>query len=90
MNVCQRRCTLSGGGCSVGEVSGVVNVATHDVCPACARLMAIVAQRACGTGVTNLDLVSVRSVVPNLVPKRFGVAPVRGADMGFCHWGGSC
>jgi hypothetical protein len=37
----------------------------------------------------NLDLVSVCPAVPNLVPSRFGVAPVRGADTGFHHWGGS-
>ncbi len=31
----------------------------------------------------NLDLVAVLPAVPNLVPSRFGVAPVRGADTGF-------
>ncbi len=39
---------------------------------------------------SNLDLVSMCSAVPDLVPSRFGVAPVGGADTGFCHWGGSC
>jgi hypothetical protein len=39
--------------------------------------------------VDNLDLVAVRPAVPNLVPSRFGVAPVRGADTGFHHRGGS-
>ncbi len=53
-------------------------------------LMAGPAQRACGTGVANLDLVSMCPAVPDLAPtSRFGVAPVRGADTGFCHWGGS-
>ncbi len=35
----------------------------------------------------NLDLVAMRPAVPDLVPSRFGVAPVRGADTGF-HQGG--
>jgi hypothetical protein len=87
MNVCW--CALSGGGCRGGRVSGVVSVATHDVCPGCAGLMAGLGQRACGTSVANLDLVSMCPAVPNLVPSRFGVAPVRGADTGFHHWGGS-
>ncbi len=37
----------------------------------------------------NLDLVAMRPAVPGLVPSRFGVAPVRGAEMGFRHGGGS-
>jgi hypothetical protein len=37
--------------------------------------------------VANLDLVAVHPAVPNLVPSRFGVAPVRGADTGFCQGG---
>jgi hypothetical protein len=61
-------CTPSGGGCSVGGVSGIVNVATHDVCPGGARLMAGLALHACGTGVANLDLVTMHPAVPNLVP----------------------
>jgi hypothetical protein len=40
--------------------------------------------------VSNLELVSMCPAVPNLVPSRFGVAPVGGADMGFHHWGRSC
>jgi hypothetical protein len=87
MNV--RWCTLSGGGCSSGGVSGIVNVATHDVCLGCAGLMASLVRRACGTGVANLDLVTVRPAVPGLVPSRFGVVPVRGADTCFHQWGGS-
>jgi hypothetical protein len=87
MNVCW--CTPSGGECSSGRVSGIVSVATHDVCPGCARLMAGLAQCACGAGVANFDLVTLCPAVPKLVPSRFGVAPVRGADTGFRHWGGS-
>jgi hypothetical protein len=91
MNV--RWCAPSGGGCSGGRVSDVVSVATHDVHPGCAKLVAGLAQRACGAGVANLDLVTMRPAVPNLVPCRFGAAPVRGADMGFhqqgrSHWCG--
>ncbi len=88
MNVCW--CATSGGGCSSGRVSNVVGVANHDVCPGCAGLMAGLARHACGTGVANLDLVAVRLAVTNLFPSRFGVAPVRGADTGFRHWGRSC
>jgi hypothetical protein len=39
--------------------------------------------------VANLNLVAVRPAVPNFVPRRFCVAPVRGADTGFCQGGGS-
>jgi hypothetical protein len=53
----------SGGRCSGGGVSNVVSAATHDVCPGCARLMAGPAQCACGAGVVNLDLVTVRPAV---------------------------
>jgi hypothetical protein len=66
-----------------------VSAATHDVCPGCAGLMAGPAQRACGAGVANLDLVTMRPAVPNLVPSRFGVAPVRGAAMVIRQGGGS-
>jgi hypothetical protein len=38
----------------------------------------------------NLDLVAVRPAVSNLVPSRFGVVPVRGADTGVHQGGGSC
>jgi hypothetical protein len=38
MNVCWW--APLGEGCSVGRVSGAVNVATHDVCPGRAGLMA--------------------------------------------------
>jgi hypothetical protein len=82
-------CTQSGGVCSIGRVSSIVNVATHDVCPGCAGLMDGLAQQACGAGVANLDLISVCPAVPDFVPSRFGVAPVRGVDTGFCHWGRS-
>ncbi len=51
--------------------------------------MAGLVRQACGAGVANLDLVSVRLVLPNLVPSRFCVAPVRGVDMSFYQWGGS-
>jgi hypothetical protein len=88
MNV--RWCTPSGGGCSGGRVTGIVSVATHDVYPGCAGLMAGLAQQACEAVVSNLDLVPVCPAVPNLVPSRFGVAPVGGADMGFRQWGVSC
>ncbi len=37
----------------------------------------------------NLDLVTMRPAVLDLVPSRFGVAPVRGADMGIHQGGGS-
>ncbi len=37
----------------------------------------------------NLDLVAVCQAVPDLVPSRFGVALVRGADMGFYQGGRS-
>jgi hypothetical protein len=88
VNVCW--CTPSGGGCSGGRVTGVVSVATHDVSPGHAGLIAGLAQQACGAVVSNLDLVSVCPAVPDLVPSRFIVASVGGVDMGFCHWGGSC
>ncbi len=65
-----------------------MNVATHDVCPGCTGMMAGLARQACGTGVANLDLVSMCPAVLDLVPSRFGVAPVRGVDTGFRHWGG--
>jgi hypothetical protein len=39
--------------------------------------------------VANLNLVAVHPAVPNLVPCRFGVAPVRGVDTGFRQWGRS-
>ncbi len=61
-----------------------MSVATRDVCPGCTGQMAGLVRRACGAGVANLDLVPKRPAVPNLVSCRFGVAPVRGADMGFC------
>jgi hypothetical protein len=79
----------SGGGCSSGRVSGIVGVATHDVCLGFTQLMAGLVQQACGTGGANLDLVSMCPAVLDLIPSRFGVAPVRGADMGFPHWSGS-
>jgi hypothetical protein len=85
MNVCW--CTPTGGGCNGCRVSNVVSVAIHDVCPGCAGLIASLARCACGAGVANLDLVPLRPAVPDLVLCRFGVAPVRGADMGF-HWRG--
>ncbi len=34
----------------------------------------------------NLDVVTVCPAVPDLVPSRFGVAPVRGADTGLRQW----
>ncbi len=37
----------------------------------------------------NLDLVVVCPAVPDLVPSRFGVDPVRGANMGFGQGGGT-
>jgi hypothetical protein len=83
-------CTPSGGGCSGGRVSNVVSIATHDVCLGCTVLMARLARCACGAGVTNLNLVPMRPAVPDLVPCRFGVAPVRRVDTGFHQWGGSC
>jgi hypothetical protein len=66
-----------------------VSVATHDVYPGCAGLMAGLARRAFGAGVVNLDLVLVRPAVIDLVPSRIGVAPVRGMDMGFHQRGKS-
>jgi hypothetical protein len=84
-----RWCAPSGGGCSRGGVSNIVSAATHDVCPGCAGLMASPVQRACGAGVANLDLVTVRPAVPNFVTSRFGVAPVRGVDTGIRQGGGS-
>jgi hypothetical protein len=87
MNV--RWCAPSVGGCSGVWVSDVVSASTHGVCPGCTGLMAGPAQRACGTGVANLDLVTVHPAVPDLVPSRFGVAPVRGADTGICQGGWS-
>jgi hypothetical protein len=85
MNVCW--CTLSGGGGSGGRVTVILSVATHDSCLGCAGLMAGLARRACGAVMSNLYLVSVCPAVPDLVPNRFGVAPVGGANMDFCHWG---
>ncbi len=35
--------------------------------------------------VANLNLVTVHPAVPNLVPSWFGVAPLRGEDMGVCQ-----
>jgi hypothetical protein len=87
MNI--RWCALSGQGCSKGRVSNVASVATHDNRPGCAKLMAGSAQHACGAGVANLDLVTMCPAVPNLVPSRSGVAPVRGADTKVCQGGGS-
>jgi hypothetical protein len=87
MNV--RWCASSGGGCSGGGVSNIVSAATHDVRPGCTRLMAGLAQCACGAGVANLDLVTMHPAVPDLVPSRFGVAPVRGADTGVRQGGRS-
>ncbi len=37
----------------------------------------------------NLDLVTLHLAVPDLVPSRFGVAPVRGADTGVRQGGRS-
>jgi hypothetical protein len=87
MNV--RWCALSGGGCSRGGVTNVVSAATHDDRPGCAGLMAGPARSACGTGVANLDLVTMHPAVPNLVPSRFDVAPVKGVDMGIPQGGRS-
>ncbi len=83
MNV--RWCASSGGECSGGRVTGVVCVASHDVHPGCTGLMAGLVRQAYEAVVANLDLVSVCPAVPNLVPSRFGVAPVGGADSGFRH-----
>jgi hypothetical protein len=83
-------CTSSGGGCSGGRVTGILSVATHDVCLGRARLMASLGQQACGDVVSNFDLVSMCPAVPDFVPSRFGVAPMGGADTGIHHWGGSC
>jgi hypothetical protein len=83
-------CAPSGGGCSGGRVTGIVSVATHDVCPGHGGLMAGLAQQACGAVVSNLDLVFMCPAVPDLAPSRFGVALVGVADAGFHHWGGSC
>jgi hypothetical protein len=80
MNV--RWCIPSSGGCRGGGVSNVVSAATHDVCLGCAGQVASPAQRACGTGVANLDLVTMHPVVPDHVQSRFGVAPVQGANTG--------
>ncbi len=88
MNV--RGCAPSGGGCSSGRLTGVLSVATHDVCLGHAVLMAGLAQQACGGVVSNLDLVSTCPVVPDLAPSRFGIAPVGGADRGLHHWSRSC
>jgi hypothetical protein len=68
-----RWCAPSGGGYRGVGISNVVSAATHDVCPGCTGLMASPVQRACGAGVANLDLVTMRPAVPNLVPSRFGV-----------------
>ncbi len=51
--------------------------------------MAGLARQACGTGVANLDLLSVHPAVTDLIPSRFGVVPVRGVDTSFRQWGGS-
>jgi hypothetical protein len=51
--------------------------------------MAGPARHAYGAGVANLDLVTMRLAVPDLVPSRFGVALVRGADTGIRQGGGS-
>ncbi len=45
MNV--RWCIPSGGGCSGGRVTSNLSVATHDVCPGHAGLMAGLARQAC-------------------------------------------
>ncbi len=66
-----------------------MSAATHDVCLGCAGLMAGPAQRACGAGVANLDLVTVHPAVLDLVPRRLCVAPVRGADTGIRQGGRS-
>ncbi len=66
-----------------------MSAATHEVCPVCTGLMVGPAQCACGAGVANLDLVTVRPAVPDLVPSRFGVASVRGVDTGDHQGGGS-
>ncbi len=87
MNV--RWCAPSGGGCSRGGVSNVVSAATHDVCSGCAGLMTSPAGRAYGAGVANLDIVTMHLAVPNIIPSRFGVAPVRGVNMGVRQGGGS-
>jgi hypothetical protein len=55
----------------------------------CAWLMAGLAQHACGAGVANLDLVTMRPAIPDLFPSRFDTALAKGADMGFCQGGGS-
>jgi hypothetical protein len=86
MNACW--CTSSGGECIGGGVSNVVSAATHDVFPGSSKLMASPAQRACGAGVANLDLIIMRPAVPDFVPSRFGVASVRGADTGIRQGGG--
>jgi hypothetical protein len=56
-------------------MSHIVSVATHDVCPGCTGLMAGLVKHACGAGVANLDLVTMRPAVPDLFPSRFGVVP---------------
>jgi hypothetical protein len=84
-------CTLSGGGCSGGGVSGVVHAFTHDVFPGHAGLMASLARQAGGAVVANFDLVSMCPAVPDFVPHWFGVTPVGGAKTGLRQWGGrSC
>jgi hypothetical protein len=88
MNACW--CAPSGGGCSGGQVSSIVSVATHDVCPGCAGLMAGLVQQAGGTVVANLGLVAMHLAVPNLVPSWFGVTPVGRANTGLCQWDGGC
>ena len=82
-------CAPTGRGCSGGRVNGIFSVATNDVCPGCAGLMAGLARQACGAVESNLDLVFVCPAVPNLVLSRFGNAPVRGVDTGIRQGGGS-
>jgi hypothetical protein len=82
MNACW--CAPSGGGCSGGRVTGMVIIGTHDVRLGHSRLMAGFAQQACEAVVAN-DLVLVCPALSDLVPNRFGVVPVGGADTGFHH-----
>jgi hypothetical protein len=60
-------CTLSGGGCSGGGVSGILCAATHDVCPGRTGSMVGLARQAGGAVVANLDLVAVCPAVSNFV-----------------------
>jgi hypothetical protein len=80
-----RWCTQSGGGCSGGGVTGVLSVATQDVCSGHSGLMARLAQQACEAVASNLDLVSVCAAVPNLGSSWFCDVPVGGANTGFLH-----